>query len=261
MLKVLENKIRSNLILYIFFIWIFKKFNFILYFLEKKQFTFLLDILPQYLNYKILNIGSNHNQNCRIILKMNNQFKVINFEPNEISLKNNSFSKNNNIKNKNFGALNQNVKKQMYVPYYKSFPMDSLTSLDKKNIISYFKQHRLDISKITFKKKICKFVKLDIFNYKTFLLKIDTEGSEIDVLKGLQKTIRKNNPIILIERNEYKNIKNISNLFIIEKFLKKFDYKKYYYEKNKFIPFTKKFNRIDLFFLNKKSFKYISKKV
>ena len=261
MLKLIENFIRSNFSVYIFFIWVFKKFNFIFYFLEKKQFEFLGYILPKYLHYKILNIGSNHNQNCRIILKINKNFKVVNFEPNKISLKNNSFSKYNNVTNKNFGALNRNIQKKMFIPYYKSFPLDSLSSINKRNIISYFKQHKLDINKITFKKVICNFKKLDDFNYKTFLLKIDTEGSEIDVLKGLSKTIRINNPIILIEKNEYKNEENISNLLIKEKFLRKFGYKKYYYEGNKFVPFNKKLNRRDLFFLNKKSFKYISKKI
>ena len=36
------------------------------------------------------------------------------------------------------------------------------------------------------------------------LIKIDVEGLELEVLKGLQKTIKENNPIIILEMSCYK---------------------------------------------------------
>jgi len=259
MFKFLEKIIRGNYFLYLFFIWIYKKFNFIFFFIEKDQFNFLNQINQKYKNLFILNIGSNHNQNCRIMLKISCDFKIINFEPNTLKLNNNEFKKYKNIKNKNFGALDRNIKKKLYTPYYKNFALDSLSSLSKENIKSYLKEHNLNIEKITFRSKLCKFVELDKFNYKVFFLKVDTEGSEIDVLKGLNKTIKKYNPIILIENNSYKNDKNLSQLKIVQEFLEKFKYKKFYYEKNCFKLYKKNLKKRDLFFLNKISFQYISK--
>ena len=67
-------------------------------------------------------------------------------------------------------------------------------------------------------------------------IKIDVEGYDHEVLKGMKKTIIKYNPIVLVEFNK-------NNFFIIKKFLK--DYKPwvYFYEKNKFKVFNK--NMID----------------
>jgi len=59
-------------------------------------------------------------------------------------------------------------------------------------------------------------VKLD--NYKNFikkkidLIKIDTEGHELKVLKGMDKIINKNLPIIIFEQNENDIIKNNSHV-------------------------------------------------
>ena len=259
MFKFFEKKIRGNYFLYLSLIWIYKKFNFIFFFVEKNQFNFLKKINNNYKNFFILNIGSNHNQNCRIMLKINPNFKIVNFDPNMPKLKNNEFKNFKNVKNSNFGAFNKNIKKKLYIPYYKNFSLDSLSSLSKKNIRSYLNEHKLDVKKIHFKVKLCKFVKLDKFNYQTFFLKVDTEGSEIDVLKGLNKTIKKHNPIILLENNGYKNDKNVPQLKVIINYLKKFKYKSFYYENNCFKKGSKNLNKRDLFFLNNNSFKYIPK--
>ena len=258
MFKKIEKILRSNYFLYLIFIWIYKKFNFIFFIIEKKQFEFLYKIKQNFINYVILNIGSNYNQNCRIILKINKNFKILNFEPNNLRFQNNEFKEYANVKNLNFGALNENISKKLYTPYYKGYALDSLASLSKKNIKSYLKENNLDASKVIFKSKICKFVKLDKYFYKTFFLKIDTEGSEIKVLKGLKKTIKKYNPIILLESNGYKDDNNLSQLKIIEKFLKIYKYKKFTYQNNRFVPYEKNLKKRDIFFLSQLSFKYIS---
>lgn len=91
-----------------------------------------------------------------------------------------------------------------------------------------------------------------ILNFQ--FIKIDAECSELGILKGAKKNIKKNNPIILLEKNK--------DFYLINNFLKKLNYKSYNnynYNKKKFenvISFKKSDN---MFFLNKESFKYLHK--
>jgi len=70
------------------------------------------------------------------------------------------------------------------------------------------------ITKIKIKLKKTSKIKVDID-----LIKIDTNGSELDVIISLMDIIKKNYPILIIENNDIKNI---------YKFLKKYDYEKFY---------------------------------
>ena len=86
-------------------------------------------------------------------------------------------------------------------------------------------------------------------NYQ--FIKIDVEGSELDVLKGSKLSIKKNNPIIIIEKNK--------NLREIKDFLKKFSYKSYNnYDLRNNIFNNIKMNSDNIFFLNDRSFKYLN---
>jgi len=89
-------------------------------------------------------------------------------------------------------------------------------------------------------------------------MKIDTEGSEYDILAGSKKTLKENNPIILLEINSNKEFKKINTYLT-----KYFNYDPFFFCKNKFqrIYFQKLAkNKIcgDIFFLSKKSFKYLN---
>ena len=65
------------------------------------------------------------------------------------------------------------------------------------------------------------------------MIKIDTEGSELDVIKSSLKTIKKYKPLIIVEYNHI-------NFLNIKKILIKFNYKCYIYEKNNFKLINKK---------------------
>ena len=130
--------------------------------------------------------------------------------------------------------------------------MDSLSSFEKKNIKRYIKKNLFSFyKKISFIKKKVQLKKLDDLNINFQFIKIDTEGSELSVIKGAIKSIKKNNPIILLEINK--------DFSIIEKILSRIGYQKYLFNKksNKFIRIKKIENNLnDIFFLNKDSFYY-----
>ena len=58
---------------------------------------------------------------------------------------------------------------------------------------------------------------------KIDLIKIDVNGHELSVVKGLSKIIKRDKPALIIETND--------NIKIIENYLKKYGFKKYLFLK------------------------------
>ena len=74
-------------------------------------------------------------------------------------------------------------------------------------------------------KKNVNLKKLKKIKYRISLIKIDVNGHEFSVVKGLQNIIKKDRPALMIETD--------SNIKKIEVILKKLNYKKYLFLKNK----------------------------
>jgi hypothetical protein len=90
-----------------------------------------------------------------------------------------------------------------------------------------------------------------LFKYKPGFIKIDIEGHELECIKGSLKTIKKSNPILMVEYD-----KKICDK--IYHMLKKYKYNKFVY--NKFDKKIEKFNNqkvFNIFFINKKYLSYI----
>ena len=186
------------------------------------------------INY-IFDVGSHRGESIDYFIKLKNLKKIQSFEPQKnIFLVLKKKYKNNNKVILNQIALSQNEN-------YKDFYINDLSStssfsrlnkkslwlkiknkiLNKKNpIINKIKIRSLTIDKFIKQKKI---KKID-------LLKIDTEGHELEVLKGALKTIKEHKvKFILIELHFSKMYQNYSkkkiesflaknNFFLLKKF-------------------------------------------
>jgi hypothetical protein len=90
--------------------------------------------------------------------------------------------------------------------------------------------------------KNIKIRKVNKIDYKIDLIKIDTNGFELNIIKGLLNIIKINKPALIIEIN--KDNKEIS------KILKKLNYKGYYYSiKKKELQNKKTVNSTNKYFL------------
>ena len=139
--------------------------------------------------------------------------KVHSFEPIDYLNKSQKYLfKNTNVTNYNIALGSSEGKKKFYIPKNNE-PEASL--IRKKNS---------KITNVLVKKgdNIIKGAKIDF-------IKIDVEGSELNTIKGLKKTIKLNLPILLIEIEKRHNQKFIS----VFKYLKKYNYKVYYLNKDK----------------------------
>ena len=94
-----------------------------------------------------------------------------------------------------------------------------------KNLKKRLKTHTyLNVKNLNFISKYCFFRKIPNIN-NVGIIKIDVEGAEFEVLKGIKKKILNNTKIIFIEFNE-------NNFKKIVSFLLKFNFYPYVYESN-----------------------------
>jgi FkbM family methyltransferase len=172
-----------------------------------------------------------------------NYFKgVVSFEPNPYSydlLKINTKQKKN-IKIYNFGLSNKNSTEDFY-----NYEFNHGGSSVIKN------------KKIPHTKHRAKFYSFDKLNLKKKidLIKIDVEGNELNVLKGMKETIQKSSPIILFETQK-KEIFNGTSAVI--NYLKSIEYNKFYsienYPNTKVTIFNKLAFYIKFIFFSRKKY-------
>ena len=204
---------------------------------HEKDYYGITSLLKNRINDSIIDVGGNLGISSMGFRKLGFMNKIYTFEPNRFIfntyIKNKLVKKYKNIYGFNYALGNKDELKNFYYPYYKGKCIHYFCSFDKKYI-----QNSINI---TFKKKkiviIDEPIKIKIFDKlklkcKPKFIKIDVEGFDLEVIKGMKNTIKKYNPIILVEFNK-------SNFFQIKKILNKYNAWVYYYEKNEFKIFDK----------------------
>ena len=185
-------------------------------------------------NFEVVLLTSHRN-----IRELDKQVRMFNVK-NLIITDNKSFIsfkrkyKKKNIRIFNFGIGNKQKKVSLYTPTIYNYEFSSLSATDLTNLkisLNYF----FKVLKNDFKfiKEIIKIKKLDKFNLKPDLIKIDAEGSELDILKSSIQTIKKYQPLLIIEFNQI-------NFSEIKKILSRIGYKSYIFQNNTFSPIDKK---------------------
>ena len=114
----------------------------------------------------------------------------------------------------NFGLSDKKEKKYLFQAYYKNLFLHFNNSFDLKYIKKKFKIIIPQITKIFLSKKKLILKKFDELNIKKEIcfVKIDVEGLDHLVLRGMKKLIARNFPIFLIEFNVSNFIKILNLL-------------------------------------------------
>lgn len=198
---------------------------------EKEEINFLIEEIKSYkINY-FLDIGANCGYYSLKISKEVLNIEILAFEPNieAFSKFSKSLTKNLNlskkIKLKNFGLSNKSTKLKMQSMVKFGYAQTGGTSVVDENLKSknfiFFGNFKIGDN----------FIKL--INEK-ISLKIDVEGHELNVLKGLKELIKKNQCVLQIEICD-KNFLDVNNfLFLL-------GYKKFYKAKSRLNYFYKNF--------------------
>ena len=221
-----NNKFFYNLYRIYLFPFFFKQENEIL-FLRKFEFNTSVDIGA--------NVGT-----FTVELQKNSK-KVICFEPLKENIHYLKYLIKKNVKLYNFALSNKDNSDYLYIPKINNNFNYALATLNYKNIINF-----KDIKLV--KIKIKKFDKLFFYsNSKKNIdfIKIDVEGHELEVLKGMKKFLKNNKPIFLVEIEKKHNF-NYNKVF---KFFTERNYKSFVLKEDQ-----------NLININKKDFKKIINK-
>jgi len=256
-LNFLERVFRSNIYLFLISRFLIGRyFSKLIYdsdfkiieILERKQFFYSKKL--------ILDIGANDGMSYNIIRKFAKRAKIISFEPNNYNFKNlKKIEKIDKLfKCKNIALSNYNQKNHFFTPYFKKYAITQMAGINKSGVKKRLKNSLFfkRIFKIIYlKKEILKTKKLDYFKYNPCFIKIDIEGHELECIKGALGTIKKFNPILMVEYDK----KICDKIYYI---LKKYKYNKFIY--NKFEKKIEKFNNqkvFNIFFIHKNYLSYI----
>jgi FkbM family methyltransferase len=202
-----------------------------------EKFFYIIDSfhLKRIINYlklleidTVIDVGAHKGEFLSYVLKIKNIKNIYCFEPqieiNQVLVKN--YNKIKKIKIFNF-ALDKIISKK-YIYINKLTSTSSLQTFNKKSLYLKFKNFLLG-GKLNYVKKYKVTTNTidNIFkniNLSKCLLKIDTEGYEINVLKGSQKTIDNKIKYILIENQLNNQHKKLSKADIFD-YLKNLNFK------------------------------------
>lgn len=171
-----------------------------------------------------LDVGSNTGTSSLGFRKMGFTNKIHLFEPNYFlytKFLKKIKKKYSKIETHNLALGSKNSKINFYMPYVNNKFVHYFSSFDKNYVehscLNTFPNKKIVLKKI--KIRVVKFDDLRIEDPINFI-KIDTEGYDFEVIKGMKKTINRFKPVLLIEYNP--------DLFShIVKFLK--NYSQYFY--------------------------------
>ncbi len=226
-LSLLENLVRSNFYLFIFFRYLTNKLFAKLIYETDFKFIYYINNFSFFKNKIILDIGANDGISVKAIRKFTKN-KIISFEPNE-----KNFSKILKLQKKidkihvyKIALSNRKLKNvSIYEAYFKKYHLSPFDSLSKKNVIKHLKQSLFIKNiekKISIHNSIVKTRKLDEYKLSPCFIKIDIQGHEYECILGSLNTIKINKPILMIEYDK-KIINKIYTKLI------KLNYKKFFF--------------------------------
>lgn len=95
----------------------------------------------------------------------------------------------------------------LYVPRYRGMPITAESSLSRQSVVESpslkgwlgdgMRSEHFTIDELTVPLR-----RLDAIGLHTAFVKIDAQGAEFEILRGLQRTIERDRPVLLIERGE-----------------------------------------------------------
>ena len=200
----------------------------------------------------IIDVGASDGISAKFFntkLKIN---KIICFEPNKVYSKKLRNLNINNLIVKEYGIGQFNKYHKIFFPRYKflsrNFDLITYSYYNKQSLKSRinldfkFKKNISIVKSKIYLKKIKK------MRTKITLIKVDVNGHELSVLKGLSKIIKRDKPALIIETGE--------DIKIIGRYLKKYGFEKYLFlnKYNKFMKIKKNYP-LNTYFLQKRHLK------
>ena len=185
----------------------------------------------KYLNLEkkinVIDVGASDGVAAKFFFNNLDTNKILCFEPNKPYINILRNLKLNNLVVLPYGISDAAKKFKIFYPRYNFFgtyfDLITYTFYNKKDLV---KQINLDFKfrrNISIIEKSINLKKIKKIHLKISLVKIDVNGHELSVVRGLKNILKRDRPALIVETD--KNIKKIELL------LKKLNYKKYFFSK------------------------------
>lgn len=226
MFNTIQNLIRKNLFLYYFFRRFINSKIFLKFY--RPELLVLKKIQKKII---FLDVGSNDGIFVKYILSKNNKIirKIYVIEPIRFLFQKlkKKYNKKKYIKIFNLLVSNHRDTQKVVIPYFKflnnnlilsGYASNNLNAV-KFDLKQYFNKSQIN-KKINYFTEKIETKKIDDLKINANFIKIIMAGCQYEILKGAEKTIKKNFPIIYLNQRSKK----------VENYLIKFNYNKYFYD-------------------------------
>lgn len=163
-----------------------------------------LAAIPEPAEGCFVDIGANQGQSIESILLVKPNAQIVSFEANpglaQKLMRRHKDRKNVRIFAK--GLSDSAGTFPLFVPSYKGFVYDALASLDRVSAASWINPETtfgFDPTRLTVAELQCSLDTLDAQQLAPIFVKVDVQGHEYSVLRGGKETLRRYEPILLVE--------------------------------------------------------------
>jgi FkbM family methyltransferase len=151
-----------------------------------------------------LDVGANHGQSIESITLFKPHARIYSFEANAVLADKLSahYLGRNNITVLSYGLAAENQSRTLYVPVYKGALYDDLASFDRGSAEGWLSPktvYGFSPERLKVRETICTTRRLDDHAIEPVFIKIDVQGYEYQVVLGGMETIKRCEPILMIE--------------------------------------------------------------
>lgn len=163
-----------------------------------------LRLLPASAKGCFVDVGANHGQSIESILLMRPGAEIVSFEANPMLAEElaDRYRGRENIRVIAQGLSDEPGSATLFVPSYKGFVYDGLASLDRTEAAGWISDQTVfafDSTRLEISTRTCTINTLDAFHLQPVFIKIDVQGFEYQVLRGAEETLRRCEPLLMIE--------------------------------------------------------------
>jgi FkbM family methyltransferase len=205
MIKKFEVLIRQNVYAYYWLRRIYFWYCYVFRTSHEPEFSILSRIPTR--PGEIIDVGANDGISAISIRAFNQKNPILSFEPNrfyEGRLKWIS-SRLTNFSYQMVGIGEAACETKLYIPVYKGFVLTALGALSPEYAEDLTGRgmfvRNFDAKQLRIEPQTIQIIRIDDLKLNPVLVKIDIEGGELPALRGMEETLKRSRPVLIIEHN------------------------------------------------------------
>ncbi len=159
--------------------------------------------LPQGPGILYLDVGANRGFAIEAMSMLAPETDIVALEPNPVLFRKlaSVYGNRPDVRLLNLGAGSERGQFTLYHPFYRGWSFDGLASFDRDEAAGWLPDRLAwyDERHLVLREETCTVERIDDLDLKPALIKIDVQGLELEVLRGAERTLRKCEPILLVE--------------------------------------------------------------